>query len=80
MMDDFRIGGESPNPYCCGKPFGCTNVDKNTCSFPRHPWKRAVVLGDTTIPCPAIGIKNGKEIHCSLMANHEGKCVTKEGE
>jgi hypothetical protein len=61
-------------PACCGKPVGCTMTDG--CAYLRHPWKRAVVLGDPTAPCPkGWQSADGIPVRCGLHNGHDGDCV-----
>ena len=57
MQPEDRDGGFSMsmgpgrNPWCCGKPAGCTNTrgmspeDPGTCSFLGHRWKLGNIPG-----------------------------------
>src|SRR4051812_19555627 len=55
---------------CCGKPVGCT-MTHDGCAYLRHPWKRAMVYGDTSAPCQSEAIQRGRRVQCVLLHGHE---------
>ena len=67
-MDGFQIGkANHKGGGCCNKPFGCTRRDGG-CLFPQHPWKRAMLDGDTSVRCQASSIDG----QCILKSGHDG--------
>lgn len=54
-IGNFEYGNPRVNAagfQCCGKPVGCTSQAEG-CAYLHHPWKRAIVFGDTSVRCQA---------------------------
>jgi hypothetical protein len=72
-VSDFAFGN---GKKCCDKPVGCTMTHPG-CKWLKHPWKRAMVFGDETVPCQAKSYppdpdgdgQQTKEMHCVLPAD-----------
>lgn len=64
---------------CCGKPRGCSRTDAG-CAHLRHPWKRAVLSGETSVRCQATCVRSHPEtgeavnMQCVLRNGHEEPC------
>jgi hypothetical protein len=76
MSESFQFGNPKVNEHgfsCCGKPRGCTMTHEG-CAYLSHPWKRAMVFGDTTVQCQATGVdpESGEQTQCSLLNGHDG--------
>lgn len=74
----FAFGGKAaavPGADCCGKPVGCTNANAN-CLYLRHPWKRALLFGDTDVRCQCKALSDTPSVwrQCGLKNKHEGPC------
>jgi len=74
-MAGFQFGSPKVNVTsvtCCGKPRGC-DMTHDGCLYLHHPWKRAIVFGDTTVQCQAMGLElDGRRTQCVLLHGHSG--------
>lgn len=68
---EFQFGN---GRKCCAKPVGCT-VTARGCMYLRHPWKRAVVFHDQTVPCQKTSYPDLVFMRCTLLNDHSGTCA-----